>query len=347
MIIQETLLTMWEYGEWDGVTRACLQLKTGSSVRDPTTAIYGKDRKETAHTSQEEAQNLKRREILANICVEESAELFSKRLCQDYALLDEIDKNQRSEQVPANDKPSAEEGEEAEEGSLPSSSIAEQGEDARDAPQLVQPASLRSSVGASPFVETYRSAVQIHLDAISTRADFPSDCVTQSPLPHTYIHHQLGIDVVIAGKLSVMLAKTLPKSHRLHAPDRPMHVYEQVRKELKRFLKKYSHDSLQSLRTAAWQKNLLQLTDEDYEKLLQQPISTYVLQPEAEPVQVATAEEMAPLHEYLRSAKTLPTAIAGVDPNMSFTKGTICDDKRLDLCKQVIGPGKLNSSSHI
>ena len=29
----------------------------------------------------------------------------------------------------------------------------------------------------------------------------------------------------------------------------------------------------------------------------------------------------------------------GIEGDLSFLRGTICSDKRLDLCKQVIGPG--------
>jgi hypothetical protein len=54
---------------------------------------------------------------------------------------------------------------------------------------------------------------------------------------------------------------------------------------------------------------------------------------------------MSPLYNFLRlQDNTLisPNITSSLDTtlttNLSFPKGTICSDKRLDLCKQVIGP---------
>ena len=81
-------------------------------------------------------------------------------------------------------------------------------------------------------------------------------------------------------------------------------------------------------------------------RLFSTPLSNAVLNPEPEPVDIATSEEMEPLHHFLRcfaASANAPTpshdsTLHTLPGNLSFPRGTLCTDKRLDLCKQVIGP---------
>lgn len=72
------------------------------------------------------------------------------------------------------------------------------------------------------------------------------------------------------------------------------------------------------------------------EDLLKTPLSDYILNPRAEPVDIAPSEMLEPLYEYLREGQNNNEEIV-------FKKGTICIDGRLDLCKQVIGPNGVSS----
>jgi len=69
------------------------------------------------------------------------------------------------------------------------------------------------------------------------------------------------------------------------------------------------------------------------------PLSDAVLNPTPEPVAISRPDQLAPLFNFLQTQSPLPdpTLLAG-DGNLSFTRGTVCSDGRLDLCKQVIGP---------
>ena len=97
-------------------------------------------------------------------------------------------------------------------------------------------------------------------------------------------------------------------------------------------------------------------TPEDLEKLLYKPFSDAIVNPIPEPVDIAPEKEMQPLHDFLRSEfgkKFISnhTTIIGDDNvigdniggehtgELVFSRGTLCQDGRLDLCKQVIGPG--------
>jgi len=76
------------------------------------------------------------------------------------------------------------------------------------------------------------------------------------------------------------------------------------------------------------------------------PLSDAVANPEPEPVEVSPPALLSPLHEFLRHHEEPPACDACVralpdtlpDGNLTFPRGTLCADGRLDLCKQVIGP---------
>jgi Ran GTPase-activating protein (RanGAP) involved in mRNA processing and transport len=85
----------------------------------------------------------------------------------------------------------------------------------------------------------------------------------------------------------------------------------------------------------------VEMSREQWQGMHQRPLHNSVLQPEPEPVTVATKEQLQPLFEFLQQQVNIPTDRARLNQGifeLSFIKGTICSDGRLDLCKQVIGP---------
>ena len=80
--------------------------------------------------------------------------------------------------------------------------------------------------------------------------------------------------------------------------------------------------------------------------LVAAPLSDAVANPEPEPVDVSSAALLKPLHTFLQGHEQPPAGPAAVrqlpaalpDGNLTFPRGTLCSDGRLDLCKQVIGP---------
>lgn len=84
---------------------------------------------------------------------------------------------------------------------------------------------------------------------------------------------------------------------------------------------------------------IMALSEVAFERLRAKPISEAVLEPLPEPVQVSSKEQMEPLYVFLHSGQPF-------SPNMNsdqvFERGTITQDKRLDLCKQVIGPSGID-----
>jgi diketogulonate reductase-like aldo/keto reductase len=70
-----------------------------------------------------------------------------------------------------------------------------------------------------------------------------------------------------------------------------------------------------------------------------EPVSMAVAYPEAMPVEVAPADELAPFFEFLGDPERLgPDACDSTEAPLVFTRGAYFPDERMDLCKQVVGP---------
>lgn len=72
-----------------------------------------------------------------------------------------------------------------------------------------------------------------------------------------------------------------------------------------------------------------------FEALKDSPLTDAVLHPEPEPVEISAKDQLDPLYSFLQSGNAFQP---NINDDLVFTKGTITRDKRLDLCKQVIGP---------
>ncbi|MEM7675801.1 MAG: hypothetical protein AAF449_07335, partial [Myxococcota bacterium] len=68
------------------------------------------------------------------------------------------------------------------------------------------------------------------------------------------------------------------------------------------------------------------------------PVLTPVAKPKAMPVTVAPASELTPFFEFLANPAALLGDGSATTP-MTFARGTYFPDGRMDLCKQVVGPG--------
>lgn len=75
------------------------------------------------------------------------------------------------------------------------------------------------------------------------------------------------------------------------------------------------------------------------EEELKKPLSDYILNPKAEPVDISSPILLEPLYDFLQNKEIEKE----LENEMIFEKGTVCTDGRLDLCKQVIGPNGVNS----
>lgn len=76
--------------------------------------------------------------------------------------------------------------------------------------------------------------------------------------------------------------------------------------------------------------------------LLNKPFSDDIINPRAEPVYISKKEELSPIYDYIKDLRFDLTKGNKQNDRITFPKGTLCSDKRLDLCKQVIGPNGVN-----
>eukprot|EP01060_Flectonema_neradi_P035544 TRINITY_DN6575_c1_g1_i1.p1 TRINITY_DN6575_c1_g1~~TRINITY_DN6575_c1_g1_i1.p1 ORF type:complete len:1200 (+),score=193.21 TRINITY_DN6575_c1_g1_i1:51-3650(+) len=97
------------------------------------------------------------------------------------------------------------------------------------------------------------------------------------------------------------------------------------------------HNLKKSLIYSNWKETIIdqERTDAEYQKLVTDlPLSNLVIHPEPEPVDIATSSQMQPVLDYIKNSEKMKKT----NDFIAFTKGTMCGDGRLDLCKQVIGP---------
>ncbi|CAF1513355.1 unnamed protein product [Adineta ricciae] len=91
----------------------------------------------------------------------------------------------------------------------------------------------------------------------------------------------------------------------------------------------------EQVRSRSRKDRAFRYTKEQREQLLNAPPSSYIVNPEPEPVVPCSLEDLQPLLEHLVMNKPGP----GEDTqSIVFSRGTIMTGGRLDLCKQVVGP---------
>jgi Ran GTPase-activating protein (RanGAP) involved in mRNA processing and transport len=77
------------------------------------------------------------------------------------------------------------------------------------------------------------------------------------------------------------------------------------------------------------------MSEQEFDRMRCTPLSDAIVNPLPEPVEIAPEAELAPLYGFLNEGLPLrPNALG----DMTFDRGTLTTDHRLDLCKQVIGP---------
>ena len=123
--------------------------------------------------------------------------------------------------------------------------------------------------------------------------------------------------------------------------------YKKMISRLMAYLNALSKDSLANLRSKNGTSGWYAMSKAEWDRLKTSPLANAVLNPEPEPVDISSAEQLRPLHEFLRSGQDIasrnPRQHAGVQ-ELSFQRGTVCSDGRLDLCKQV---GNLSHLSYV
>jgi uncharacterized protein (DUF924 family)/Ran GTPase-activating protein (RanGAP) involved in mRNA processing and transport len=163
----------------------------------------------------------------------------------------------------------------------------------------------------------------------------PSECVSAMLGKRHTINKTFGLSSVIATKLfpNVESSKQLPYF------EKAIQILKRMRKkELAKYEYKTNQPSLKTM------SKLNTIVPPDVNDL---KLSKYITNPIPEAVVPCALHELNPLLDFL--SNNFP-----VTEQTAFPKGTITTDGRLDLCKQVVGPGgigplikAMNKSSHV
>ncbi len=114
-----------------------------------------------------------------------------------------------------------------------------------------------------------------------------------------------------------------------------------ISKLSKKYVEQYTKDFLSNNKYKLFR--LLEHDRKNWDYLKNKPLGSVVTNPTAMPVEIAPLEELEPFFKFLDSnAITVDNNIDDNDdklePCMKFIRGALYQDKRLDLCKQVVGP---------
>lgn len=201
-----------------------------------------------------------------------------------------------------------------------------------------------------------------------------SDCVKYCPRLKSYTEKSTGLTSLIAHRLYQRMNGSglvsnddlqnitdeetdhPASSYVIHIPPICRNYYRYVIRQLSDYhvslalLSKDHLSLIKSKESRKWKiKAYATCTEEEYQTLLKStPLSTAILHPEPEPVDVATSEEMSQLYQFFQSQydeyqNSQRNVAATLLKDKIFDKGTLCSDGRLDLCKQVVGPNGVTS----
>lgn len=109
-----------------------------------------------------------------------------------------------------------------------------------------------------------------------------------------------------------------------------------ISKLSKKYVEQYTKDFLSNNKYKLFR--LLEHDRKNWDYLKNKPLTSVVTNPTAMPVEVAPLEELEPFFKFLDSNAVPIDNNNEFEPCMKFTRGALYQDKRMDLCKQVVGP---------
>lgn len=114
-------------------------------------------------------------------------------------------------------------------------------------------------------------------------------------------------------------------------------IYSQVISKLSsKYVEQYTNDFIMNNKFKL--ERMLEHNRGNFCVLKNRPIGTVVIEPTAMPVDVSPLEELQDFFRFLDSNGDVVVNNFGSDRCMEFGRGAIYEDKRMDLCKQVVGP---------
>ena len=108
-----------------------------------------------------------------------------------------------------------------------------------------------------------------------------------------------------------------------------------ISKLSKKYVEQYTKEFLSNNKFKLFR--LLEHDRKNWCALKNKPVGTVVTEPSAMPVEIAPLEELEPFFKFLDSNAIPTNNDDEFEPCMRFTRGALYQDKRMDLCKQVVG----------
>lgn len=109
-----------------------------------------------------------------------------------------------------------------------------------------------------------------------------------------------------------------------------------ISKLSKKYVEQYTREFLSNNKYKLFR--LLEHDRKNWDFLKNKPLTSIITNPTAMPVEVSALEELEPFFKFLDSNAVPIDNDNEFEPCMKFTRGALYQDKRMDLCKQVVGP---------
>ena len=136
---------------------------------------------------------------------------------------------------------------------------------------------------------------------------------------------------------------------KLHAA---MHYSRLISGQTKKYIRQHTENFLNNNKHKLLR--ILNHNKKNWCKLKEKSFSSVVTEPKAMDVSVSKFEELKDFFDFLKSNDSVTINSVDVEPCMKFNRGAIYEDKRIDLCKQVVGPDwignlmeSLNNNDHV
>ncbi len=160
-----------------------------------------------------------------------------------------------------------------------------------------------------------------------------SDCGLFAPRLHCTYNNQTRPLRIVNELVNLMYVKT----NRVTKFENGKVMYSKLISRLsKRYVEQFTKDFLANNKYKLFR--LLEHDRKNWCSLKNKPVGKVITEPTAMPVEIAPLEELEPFFKFLDSNAQPIDNDNEIEPCMKFIRGALYQDKRMDLCKQVVGP---------
>ena len=181
------------------------------------------------------------------------------------------------------------------------------------------------------------------------KGELVTDCALFAPRNHSTYNNSTRAFRIVNELVELMYVKT----NKVSKFENGKVMYTKLISKLTRtYISQYTKDFLANNKYKLFR--LLEHDRKNWCSLKNKPLGNVITEPTAMAVEIAPLEELEPFFKFLDSNAQPIDNNTEHEPCMKFIRGALYQDKRMDLCKQVVGPSwiqmlmnSLKSNEHV